>query len=992
MKKVMIGILILIPIIILLVVAMVSTIVSAQAHIAVEKIDLKYKGTEQNIYDLQLNFADVANKTVNLKDYIDVVVAPKKANNYTIEWKISGDITYTDEEYYNKYKNYLDTTKSGEKVWPAATFVDENGRETASNTSSKMAVASYCNFTVQVVAENVSKTLNVQVVGYDVQRVDLSVQGGQSALEVGSSARLLAAYTPIDSIVEVSRWESSNPSVASVDQNGVVTGKGAGKATITHFASVKSTGEMVAGTIEVEVSANGASTLYGNKLVTSKSSFTLSELGISEGATAVGGCEIVADTVTLTSSVATIKVGEKNFVIEQCAEDDIEIQNARFFEHKEEDGYVLAVGEHTLKLSAIWQDMTNKSAMNGVVWASNNQKIATVNENGEVKGVSSGLVTITATLGAKKATLTINVQNKLASVQLRTNNAYYQAGLARETVFASQKFAFPDTVKTDSSKIANSTLIKVEGEKDGATKEELATFYSAYNFEIVKGGEYAQFDNDVRNKLVFKDNGKALEGKGKQQIVVRVSAKYPKYEGVTKYTTQEVTLNAIYGVAVTTVDQLEVASKYQREYAEDEASGNFKPSTIPFNVRNDNVNLTYRVENNPYSEKTYAICFESSVEYDGEPDSLTGPEDRANFYGDVYGNGYMLSAAFKQVKGNSKLMRISWSNTTLSNLIVRVNRADKNSEDISSAQDTREFAGIAGVVGSHVNWNKYRLENVTLEHCIFENAREGINVQNSDVTFEGCIVRNLNNCGIASQARMFTFEGEDDIMHPFYSHITFNNFAFSNTLASVLVINYENFSIDEDNNYRFVQGNKKKDKDGSLAQANEKWFKENLLANGINTTVTQTGFFDAYNWQRSDSVSFVSTAGLSNELVEMIGKVGDTFLRASSLFENNRIIDADNNCWIHIAVILSGLHAVQKNGKMNIDVEPNYAQISFADKRLHYINSSAVEVSEVPGAIIPASLLKSLKVGIWGYDKNQNIQPTSKLIIDDAYISRLHSK
>lgn len=46
MKKVMIGILILIPIIILLVVAMVSTIVSAQAHIAVENIELKYKNSK----------------------------------------------------------------------------------------------------------------------------------------------------------------------------------------------------------------------------------------------------------------------------------------------------------------------------------------------------------------------------------------------------------------------------------------------------------------------------------------------------------------------------------------------------------------------------------------------------------------------------------------------------------------------------------------------------------------------------------------------------------------------------------------------------------------------------------------------------------------------------------------------------------------------------------------------------------------------------------
>ena len=53
MKKVMIGILILIPIIILLVVAMVSTIVSAQAHIAVENIELKYKNSHDRVEDFR---------------------------------------------------------------------------------------------------------------------------------------------------------------------------------------------------------------------------------------------------------------------------------------------------------------------------------------------------------------------------------------------------------------------------------------------------------------------------------------------------------------------------------------------------------------------------------------------------------------------------------------------------------------------------------------------------------------------------------------------------------------------------------------------------------------------------------------------------------------------------------------------------------------------------------------------------------------------------
>ena len=79
--------------------------------------------------------------------------------------------------------------------------MDENGNETSSNTSGKMVIGSYCTFTMQVVAENVSKTLSVKVVGYDVSRVDLRAQTGNNTLEVGSSVRLLPSYTPIDSIV-----------------------------------------------------------------------------------------------------------------------------------------------------------------------------------------------------------------------------------------------------------------------------------------------------------------------------------------------------------------------------------------------------------------------------------------------------------------------------------------------------------------------------------------------------------------------------------------------------------------------------------------------------------------------------------------------------------------------------------------------------------------------------------------------------------------------
>lgn len=975
MKKVMIGILILIPIVILLVVAMVSTIVSAQAHIAVENIELKYKNSQDTIYELPLSLESVANKVVNIKDYLDVAVFPENANNYTIEWKISGDVTYTDEEYYKKYRDYLDSSVQTEKVWPAAAFVDENGNETSSNTSGKMVIGSYCTFTMQVVAENVSKTLSVKVVGYDVSRVDLRAQTGNNTLEVGSSVRLLPSYTPIDSIVNQTEWSSSNDSVATVDKNGIVTAVGQGSATITLGASVFSTGEKVYGSFDVTVTATGASVRYGNKIVTSRSSltFTLTELGIDESATAIDGCEIVNGIVTVTKDVATLNVDGKVFVIEKCDADAIEIQNKKFYEHTD-DGYVLAVGEHTLKLAAIWTDMTNRTELSNVVWTSNNQSVATVGENGEVKGLSNGLVTITATANGKSASVTINVQNKLASVQLRTSDASLAVGLARETVFASQKFANPTNVKSDDSKIANSTRIVVEGEKVGATKEELELFYSAYDFEVVKGGEYAYFDDTIRNMLVFKDEGKALEGKGRQQIVVRVSAKYPKYEGMTKFTTKEVTLNAIFGVAVSSVAELEAAAKYQRAYAE--ASENVLGAQKRYEIKNDYDNKTYRVQANPYSKTTYAICFENNVAYTiaEQGENLVGPEDRVNFYGDVYGNNHMLSTETNQLEINTKLMRISWSNVTMSNLILRANSAAQGTE-IDSAEDTKDFTGILGLVGSHVNWDIYRLENVKIEYCIFENAKEGINVNNSNVDFDGCIVRNLCYCGIATQARI---NESDGVLYPYYSHIGMNNFVFSNTLASIMVVNYEHYTTTgKATDYRFA----------ATAEENEKWFMDNFYANGINFRFRQTGFIDAYNWQPVSSASLISVGNVNGINVDdLIAKFSDMIIRGNSAFANRRIIDSNDVCWIHVAIVTAGITT-------GFTIENTYADVNIQDKRLSYFNTNEMQIEQTsPLAKIGETFLKQASAGIWGYDNQQNIQPSTTYMVNDAFIDRLHTK
>lgn len=604
MKKVMIGILILIPIIVLVVVALVSVIVSVNAHIAVEDLQLRYKDSDKTIYTLQIPFDEVAN--INIYNYVDAKVYPEKATNKTVEWQIVGDVSYTDENYeasrnaylanlsslkaelenelangsfstparqnaYNvvKSKYYKDSSLIIsemadillEKVYPAAAFVDENGKEIESNTTGKMLVSSYCKFTVRAQAETVSRIITVSVMGYDVERVTLGVSEEEDAtLGVGESMRLLATYTPIDSIVNTTIWSSSDESVISVDQNGVVTALKEGRATISLLASVYSSEkkdelDFVEGTIDLTVEQKGASSIFGENVVTSRTSLMFAELGVvKEEIASVEGGLLTEDGITVNADIAQITTKDgRRLTLTKCAQSDIAIRNTRFY--SSESGYVLAVGENVLDLDLVWADMLQDGHPQNAVWTSSDSSVATVGENGEVRGVSRGIVTITATVGAKSVSVTINVQNKLSQIQLRTSNASLAIGIARETVFASEKYV---NVGVNNDKVANSTLITVQGQPEGATAAQLAAFYSAYVFEIVEGKEFASLDTVVRNKVVFTN---AMEGLGKRQIVVKVSAKYPKYEGMTRFTTETVTLNVVYGVAVNNIDELIQATK-----------------------------------------------------------------------------------------------------------------------------------------------------------------------------------------------------------------------------------------------------------------------------------------------------------------------------------------------------------------------------------------------------------------------------------------------
>lgn len=1009
MKKVMIGILILIPIIVLVVVALVSVIVSVNAHIAVEDLQLRYKDSDKTIYTLQIPFDEVAN--INIYNYVDAKVYPEKATNKTVEWQIVGDVSYTDENYeasrnaylanlsslkaelenelangsfstparqnaYNvvKSKYYKDSSLIIsemadillEKVYPAAAFVDENGKEIESNTTGKMLVSSYCKFTVRAQAETVSRIITVSVMGYDVERVTLGVSEEEDAtLGVGESMRLLATYTPIDSIVNTTIWSSSDESVISVDQNGVVTALKEGRATISLLASVYSSEkkdelDFVEGTIDLTVEQKGASSIFGEKVVTSRTSLTFAELGVvKEEIASVEGGLLTEDGITVNADIAQITTKDgRRLTLTKCAQSDIAIRNTRFY--SSESGYVLAVGENVLDLDLVWADMLQDGHPQNAVWTSSDSSVATVGENGEVRGVSRGIVTITATVGAKSVSVTINVQNKLSQIQLRTSNASLAIGIARETVFASEKYV---NVGVNNDKVANSTLITVQGQPEGATAAQLAAFYSAYVFEIVSGAQYARFDDEVANKLIFLPT---LEGVGKQSIVVRVSARYPKYEGFTKFTTEEVTIKAVFGVECSNIAEARQATKDQREYAHKD--GNLQSRKNVF--EKEIAGVRYAVYDAPRSRNLYAICLADNIVYevneDGTPVTVNG-SNNLNLYGDLYGNNHIISALKQQVE--THLIRINWSGVTLSNTVMRSNSIGDDGL-ITDAEDTEGFTSTVCEVICGYDWDTNRLNDVCIEYCIFENAKQAITLFNVDATVNGCIIRNMTQVGMYIPQRMADM---GDAVYPFYSHLNINNVVCSNMLGSLMSVAYEKFTMKSSKLGRFADD----------FDENEKIFLEEFYSAGVNCVINQTGFLEAYNWQNIKNAGLLKTGNA--DVDGMIGSMVYDLIRENSAFDNYKY-EYGGETYMHVAFICSGISF--KDGIMNA---PTYLQYNSQNANYSCINTADIKPEGGSTASLAATVLSRMSLRIYGYTNDASITPASTYQVNSALIERIHS-
>ncbi len=298
-------------------------------------LDNKVTGVSLNLEEISLSINDTA--------LLVATIEPENASEKNVTWESSDSsiVTVDDNGNIKAIKNgvaeIIVTTKDGE-------------------------FKATCKVTV---TDQITKITKVTI-------------SGNSEVAVGSTLTLKANINPTNASNKSIQWTSSNTKIATVNQNGVVTGKSAGTVKIT--ATTKD-GSNLSATKEVRVISNNNTSENPVSTPTDQNNPTSGEVTNPDNTGNEG------NTGSETS---------KNVPVES-----VSISGNK-------DMYV---GD-TINLTAIINpsDATNKN----VTWTSSNEEVATVSASGSVFAKSSGSTTITVTTadGGKTSSVNITVKEK----------------------------------------------------------------------------------------------------------------------------------------------------------------------------------------------------------------------------------------------------------------------------------------------------------------------------------------------------------------------------------------------------------------------------------------------------------------------------------------------------------------------------------------------------------------------------------------------------
>lgn len=829
MKKVLIGVLILIPIIIVASVLLTTNIISKNSYLPVDRVELNENNIEFSL------------DNGNTIDTLKATVYPRLAKNHNLTWSIEeqhSDIPFV----YAKDDPCQDCADLSDKELKE--HIDTNHIDIATiDNNGVVTVYGYGSFIVKVTTEEGNKfaTCSVKVVGDKVTKIELMPYGSSSKLSekdvisMDTGERLLVnpIFTPGGARDKTVTWKSADERIVEVDKNGILSAKGAGETTI----SVSSNDTGIGTSVKVKVNNGvfkGESYCYtADTTVDVKNymnvDFTSVKVDVVGGDISSDGTLNFDENAT----VATVTVNGKTFSaikVDALSDDDIVFKNYDILLQKlynkngDEVEYIVKRGL-PIYLEVVYRN-PEKSGVPEVYFSSNDitpgspiVNIKQYDQTGKESNVGNvamiepnkeGDVKIVAkykdiTTNKTCSTVELKVVTPVFAINLALNATDAKRGVAAETVFGNKIFN-ADCTETS----PYSFYMDFNYPKD----------VDFENFEFSTSDEsIAKFSDEKGsyNKLVLNDKMPDDKKGLKNKVIITIKAKYPMYDNMPVVATY--VLNVIDGYTVSNETQLKKALHEKKEsvaiYVKDSTAGG------KLEIRADNNTDASRItmqEGTSMYGNGFIVCY-------NEQDMI----DRKNDY-------------------FNELLKIETSNVHVENTILRMGYNDPEAKNgLLQWEKSRRCVRILYEIENYDDETKNNetINNISFKYCIFENAKTVMEIAGADVNIEGCIFRNSS-----ANSLFIPMSGNTSTYGRLPANVTLKNTVFTHSALMPIFVQTD-----------FERDKNRKDESGNIIGYPEGSTWEDMKKTGYKDHfINVEGFLDIFNWINIED--FSSTSGL----------------------------------------------------------------------------------------------------------------------------------
>lgn len=951
MKKVLIGVLILIPIIIVASVLLTTNIISKNSYLPVDRVELNE------------NYIEFSLDNGNTIDTLKATVYPRLAKNHNLTWSIEeqhSDIPFV----YAKDDPCQDCADLSDKELKEHIATNHIDIATIDN-NGVVTVYGYGSFIVKVTTEEGNKfaTCSVKVVGDKVTKIELMPYGSSGKLSendvisLDKGERLLVnpIFTPGGARNKTVTWKSADERIVEVDKNGILSAKGAGETTI----SVSSNDTGIGTSVKVKVNNGvfkGESYCYTADTTVNVKNF----MNVSDFTTAkVAGGNISSDgtlNFDRDATVATVTVNGKTFSaikVDALSDDDIVFKNYDILLQKlhnkngDEVEYIVKRGL-PIYLEVVYRN-PEKSGVPEVEFSSNDiapgspiVNIKQYDQTGKESNVGNvamiepnkeGDVKIVAKDRATNKTCTtveLKVVTPVVAINLALNATDAKRGIAAETVFGNKIF---NADCTETSPYSFNMDFNYPKDVDFENFEFSTSDESIAKFSDEKGSY---------NKLILNDKIPDEKKGLKNKVTITIKAKYPMYDNLPVVATY--VLNVIDGYTVSNETQLKKALHEKKEsvaiYVKDSTAG----GKLEISAGNDTdaSRITMQEGTSLYGNG-FIVCF-------NEQDMINRKNDYFN-----------------------ELLKIRTSNVHVENAILRMGYNDPEAKNgLLQWEKSRRCVRILHEIENYDDETKNNemINNISFKYCIFENAKTVMEIAGADVNIEGCVFRNSS-----ANSLFIPMAGNTSTYGRLPANVTLKNTVFTHSALMPIFVETD-----------FERDKNRKDESGNVVGYPEGSTWEDMKKTGYKDHfINVEGFLDIYNWINIDDFAttgngLIPPTGLGDALDNLISQEGSKIIANVLLNEQYKDVrhTINNQEYVHLGIAVLGMTSPVSDGIIR-----NFENAGYSRHRVELTDNvlSTIPAWKLFGAVLKPYVRYPLYV--YSYKEgNYQIGPDSEKKLD----------